>query len=442
VAGGKKISASMATPPYPSPRSVAVIGAGWAGLSTAVKLIQQDMPVTVFESSRNLGGRARGFERNGIRLDNGQHILLGAYRETLGLMHQVGIDVDQVLLRLPLRLETPGHLRLATPRLPAPLHLLAGLLAARGLHWSERWAAIDFMSRQRLASFRLPRDITVTELLSGQPLRVVRLLWEPLCLAALNTPLQMASAQIFLNVLRDSFSHTRADSDLLLPRTDLSQLFPLAAARFIERNGGQVRTGTTITSIAPQADGIAVNGEHFSHVICAVAPFALSRLMGHLPEMSDLLASIGRFSWQPIATVYLQYPAHITLPFPMLGLYGGHSQWVLDRGALCGQSGLLAAVISAEGPHLQLGHAALADAIHCELKQLVGELPAPRWHQVIVEKRATFACVAGLQRPPHATAHPGIFLAGDYTAGDYPATLEGAVRSGVQCAQLLMATVQ
>jgi predicted NAD/FAD-dependent oxidoreductase len=199
-----------------------------------------------------------------------------------------------------------------------------------------------------------------------------------------------------------------------------------------------MRIGTTATSIEQHEDSIAVNGEHFSHVVCAVAPYSLSGLVGHIPELSGLLTSVSRFTWQPIATVYLQYPHDVALPFPMLGLCGGHAQWILDRGALCGQHGLLAAIISAEGPHQQLDHDALAVAIHAELQALLGVLPVPCWHQVIVEKRATFACTVDLQRPPNVTASDRIFVAGDYTSGDYPATLEGAVRSGVQCAQILI----
>ena len=417
---------------------VAVVGAGWAGLSAAVELAAQGVPVTIFEAAPNLGGRARGFYRNDIRLDNGQHILLGAYRETLRLMRQVGVEIEQALLRLPLRLETPGHLKLAAPRLPAPLHLLAGLLSAQGLDWSERWAALRFMTGLHLTGFRLPQDKTEAELLASQPEKLVRLLWEPLCLAALNTPIQTASAQVFLNVLRDSFGRARADSDLLLPRTDLSTLFPQAAARYIEQRGGQVRLTTTVSSVEKQADGITLDGEHFSHVICAVAPHALPPLLGHLAEMAEPLAAVSRLTYQPITTVYLQYPEDTALPFPMLGLTGGHAQWALDRGSLCGQRGLLAVVISAEGPHMKLDHKTLAAAVHDELQAMLGDLPIPQWQQVIVEKRATFACTVNLQRPLNATASEPIFLAGDYTSGDYPATLEGAVRSGVQCARLLM----
>lgn len=424
------------------PCHIAIIGAGWAGLTAACELAMQGVRVTVFEAGPNPGGRARGFARNGLTLDNGQHILLGAYRETLSLMQRVGLREEDCLLRLPLRLFFPGQLDLATPRLPAPLHLLTGLLTAQGLSGTERWAALRLMTRLRLQNYRLALDGTVAELLAGQPEKLVRLLWEPLCLAALNTPIAHASAQVFLNVLRDSFTHARSDSDLLLPRTDLSSLFPAAAMQAIVSHGGEVRLVTRVSSVEAAPDGITVNGEAFSHLVCAVAPHAVSGLLAHVPEMAEPLAMLDQFTYQPIATVYLQYPAATHLPFPMLGMTGGYAQWVFDRGTLCGQPGLLACVISAEGPHLSLGHEALAQAAHAELQALIGPLPAPDWQQSIVEKRATFACTPHLQRPAVATPHPRMFLAGDYTAGDYPATLEGAVRSGVQCAQTLLAALQ
>ena len=420
---------------------IAIIGAGWAGLSAACELATQGIRVTVLEAGPGPGGRARGFARNGLQLDNGQHIMLGAYRETLRLMQQVELREEDGLLRLPLRLYFPQHLDLDTLRLPAPLHLLTGLMTATGLNTGERWAALRLMTRLRLLNYRLARDVTVAELLAGQPEKLVRLLWEPLCLAALNTPLGLASAQVFLNVLHDSFSHARSDSDLLLPRTDLSTLFPMAAMRFIESHGGQVRLATRATSVEAAHDGVTINGEHFSHLVCAVAPHAVAGLLGHVAEMSHAIGMLDRFRYQPIATVYLQYPAETRLDFPMLGMAGGHVQWVFDRGALCGQPGLLSCVISADGPHMALAHDALAQSAQAELQALLGPLSSAEWQQVIVEKRATFACTPNLQRPTVATPHPHIFLAGDYTAGDYPATLEGAVRSGVQCAQTLLTTL-
>ncbi len=400
---------------------VAVVGAGYAGLACAVELAAAGVTVDVFEASRTLGGRARAAELDGMTVDNGAHILAGAYRETLRLMEKVGAG-GAALNRHPLHLEYPGRIRIAAPRLPAPLHLAWALLAARGLLWNEKIAALRFMRALEKARFRLPRDITARQLIANQPPALRRFLWEPLCLAALNTPVALASAQVFLNVLRDSLAADRAASDLLLPATDFSALFPEPAARFVESRGGRVHRSTRIQSL----DELAA----FDHRVLAVAPW-------HLPALAPWLP-LPAFAWQPIATIYLQYPEHVRLAFPMLGLAGGHGQWVFDRGALQGQAGLLAVVISGAGPWQTLGHARLGQAIHRELCPLLPGLALPRKTWVIEEKRATFACTPGLQRPPTATADPTLWLAGDYVAGDYPATLEGAVRSGVAAAQSIL----
>lgn len=405
---------------------MAIVGAGYAGLACAVELADAGLTVEVFEASRTLGGRARAVTVDGLTLDNGAHILVGAYAETLRLMVKVGAG-GTALRRTPLRLEFANRVRVAAPRLPAPLHLAWALLTARGLSWGDKLAAIRFMRTMQAAGFRLAADMTAADLFAAhrQPERVRRFLWEPLCLAALNTPVAIASAQVFLNVLKDSLAADRAASDLLLPATDFSSLFPEPAARFIAARGGQVHRGRRIRSLDELAG--------FAHRVLAVAPY-------HLPALAPQIA-LPDFSWQPIATVYLQYPPHIRLPFAMLGMDtagGGHAQWLFDRGALCGQHGLIAAVISGDGPWQAIGHAALAAAIHAEVAGCLPGLPPPRRTHVIEEKRATFCCTPGLLRPGTATAWPDLWLAGDYVAGPYPATLEGAVSSGVAAARSIL----
>jgi squalene-associated FAD-dependent desaturase len=424
----------------------AIIGGGYAGMAAAVELASRGIPVTVFESARQLGGRARGVLHNDTQLDNGQHLLLGCYRETLRLIELVGGDIDRDFLRLPLQLDLHGHFSLKAPRLPAPLHLLIALLSARGLTWSERIDAARFMLALRLMDFRLPKDLTVSELLvqHGQNADLTLKLWEPLCIAALNTPAQKASAQILLNVLRDSLNRSRADSDMLLPRLDFTALFPQRAGEYIEQHGGKVHTSCGVDSIDPNDGGFKLataQGAHlFSHVICATAPSAAAKLLSPIAELNGTRQQIAALEQQPIFTLYLQYPAHVALPHPMLGLHRRFSQWLFDKGQISGQSGLLAAVISAEGIHQELSQDDLALKVIAELHEEFGIADRPEWFQVIAEKRATFCCSPGLQRPTQQTTLPNFLLAGDYTAGDYPATLEGAVLSGIRCANLITAS--
>ncbi|MDA8260625.1 MAG: hydroxysqualene dehydroxylase HpnE [Betaproteobacteria bacterium] len=417
--------------------SVAVIGAGYAGMAAAVELAAAGHQVEVFEASRTLGGRARAAKIEGFSVDNGQHILIGGYSETLRLMRAVGADPDALLKRMPLRMEFPGEFLMAAPRLPAPLHTLFALFFARGLDWREKWAAIRLMSALQTRRFRIGPDLTVSAWLDRNrtPSRQRRLLWEPLCIAALNTPVERASAQVLANVLRDSLGGPRSASDLLLPQVDLTALFPEPAAQFLAGRGGAVHTGRRIASLRREGDAWLIDDAGpCAQVILAVAPYHLGSLV---PELE---AQVAHFEWEPIVTSYFGYPEWVRLRQPMLGVDAGLAQWLFDRGTLCGQDGLIAAVISARGRHLDLSTAELERRIHREIAGLVPDLPPPLSVQTITEKRATFACVPNLKRPGTRSGMPGLWLAGDYVDGDYPATLEGAVRSGVAAARAILAT--
>lgn len=432
-----------------SKQTIAILGGGYAGMAAAATLAQHGLAVTVLESARQLGGRARGFSHHGLQLDNGQHLLLGCYRQTLRLIELVGGEVARDFVRLPLQLELHGQFSLKAPNLPAPLHLLLAFAQARGLSWGERLRAGRFMLRLRLAGFRVAAlpggqaDCTVADLLAayGQDGALTVKLWEPLCIAALNTPIAEASAQVLLTVLRDALTQRRADSDMLLPRLDFTALFPQRAAEYVTQRGGTVRLSCGARAIARTTDGFAVTHaqgvETFDQVICATSPSVAARLLAPLMDTSAITA----LPQQPIYTVYLRYPPTIRLPAPMLGLHQCLSQWLFDHGQISGRAGLLVSVISAEGRHQDLAQDALAEAVVVELQREFGITAQPDWYKVIAEKRATFSCRAGLQRPPQESGVPGLWLAGDYTAGDYPATLEGAVLSGLRCAELALENV-
>ena len=430
---------------------VAIIGAGYAGLACAVELARAGVHVTAFERSHTMGGRARVVHKDHHwRVDNGQHILIGAYSELTRLLRLTGVSPKQ-LAHLPLTLHVPGRLHLKAASLHAPFHLAVGLLRSKGLSWADRLAMLRLMRWLKRHGFRLPdAAMTVDALLAEtrQTATLCQLIWEPLCVAALNTPVAEASAQVFANVLRDSLAAGAAASELLLPRTDLSELFPVPAARYIGVRRGKLRTGNAIEAIEPVAGGYRLEGDPGSqpwpHVVVATAPYHAGTLLASAGGCERLVAQIDALEHEPIVSVYLALGRGQKLPEPMIGLVSGSTagpaQWVFDRGQLGGPEGLLSCVISAHGPHEALARDELVLAVHAQLERQLGRrLPAPEWSQVIVEKRATFACRPGIFRPGIRTPLPGLWLAGDYLDSDYPATLESAVRSGVACATAILA---
>ena len=400
-----------------------MVGAGYAGMAAAVTLAERGVPVTVFESGPVPGGRARRVTTEGRELDNGQHILIGAYTELLRLMRLVGVP-SAAVLRLPLELRYADGFAFRSLWLPAPFGILGGLLLSMRLPVSDRLGAIRFMSHLKGIAFRVEKRLSVSDLLQqfGQNGAIGHYLWRPLCVSALNTPPEQASAQVFATVLRDSLGGDADASDLLLPRVDLSKLFPEPAADYLRTHRGEIRTGTPVRDISELK-------REFARVIVAVGPHQLKALLpDHAPE----------FEYQPIYTCYLQYPETVKLPFPMLGFADGLLQWAFDRAALTGEKGLIACVISAQGDHQQMTQEELIATCHRELKAALRDLPDPQWSRVIAEKRATVACIPKTRNLELKINHENLFLAGDYLDPDYPPTLEAAVRSGIRAANAIL----
>lgn len=427
---------------------VAVIGGGWAGLACAVELARANVQVSVFESAGTLGGRARAIEKDGWRVDNGQHILIGAYTETLRMLRLLGVSPKRLYAK-PFFVHIPGVLDLQAADLPAPLHLAVGLLRAKGLNWADRRAALRLLRTLKRTKFRLAQDITVRSLLTQtrQTRTLCELLWEPLCVAALNTPADRASAQVFANVLRDSVAASASASEVLIPRTDLTELLPVPAVLYLSRKGQSVHTMTRIRSVTRDEHGFRLEGDLFdaayTHVVLATGPWQVADITASFAEMERLRNQLNEMRYEAITTAYLAYDPPLTLPKPMIGLTDGMLQWVFDRGQLGGPSGLLAGVVSAASTHLSREEIGLR--AHQEIEKHFAtdskHLPAPKWAQVITEKRATFACEPGTFRPITVTPVKNLYLAGDYVASDYPATLESAVRSGLLAARTIFRAI-
>jgi hydroxysqualene dehydroxylase len=421
---------------------VAVVGGGWAGLAAAVRATQAGHQVTLFEMAAQLGGRARGVEVDGLMLDNGQHILIGAYTRTLDLLGTVGAHSKLLFDRRPLTLRYPDGRGLVLPRGPAWLVFLWAVLRCQGWQVNDRWSLIKAATGWAFAGFRCAPDLTVAQLCKGLTAPVRELLIDPLCVAALNTPAQQASAAVLLRVLRDALFAGPGSADLLLPRCSLADVLPNPAQRWLRQAGADLRLGQRVhvidkintTHIAADAGRArwSVNGESFHHVVLACTATEAARLVqAQAPAWS---AQAQALQYEPIITVYLQCPGARLLA-PMVALQEGPqapAQFVFDHGALGATPGLFAFVISGARLWSDAGLHATEAAVLAQAASAFGPGTWPQPPTVLramTEKRATFACTPGLLRPSGHVA-PGLSAAGDYVAGPYPATLEGAVRSG------------
>ncbi|RYF23040.1 MAG: FAD-binding protein [Comamonadaceae bacterium] len=444
---------------------VAVVGAGWAGMAAALGAAQAGHAVTVFEAARTVGGRARAVpaqcaDGTPLTLDNGQHILIGAYAECLRLMRAVGVHEQTALLRMPLALPFADGTGLRLPDLPPPWDALIGIARARGWSWGERLALLRTAAAWRLGGFACAPETTVAQLCAHLPVRLQAEFIDPLCVSALNTPAEQSSGSVFLRVLRDSLFSGRGGSNLLLPRTDLGALFPAPALDWLRARGHAVHLGRRVQSLQAVPDALGasdarrgwmLDGEAFDAVMLATTSTEAARLArtagAAWPSggtQGDALAAWAdtaqALDFTAIATVYARQPGTQgpLLAEPMLALRsrpGQPAQFVFDRQPLGGPDGVLAFVVSAfEGERSTLEAQVLQQAA----SQL--GLPALELVQTVVEKRATFACVPGLQRPPMRLV-PGLplYACGDYIDGPYPATLEGAVLSGTAAAAALSA---
>lgn len=406
-------------------RQLTIVGAGWAGLSAAVAATQAGWQVHLHEAAAQAGGRARTIPpRHGFsQLDNGQHILIGAYHDTLALMRSVGVDVDQAFWRIPLDLRDPLGQGLHLPDWPAPWNVVAGIATARGWTWRDKWRLLQACVRWQLMGFACATDWTVAQLCEASDLtpRIRAELIDPLCLSALNTRPTQACANVFLRVLHDALFTGRGASDLLLPRVDLSALFVEPCMTWLTQQGATVHLGSRI-------DAATLNLTP-GPVLLACAAWDAAKLTAHLsPHWAQQASALEH---EAIATVYLQVdrkPADLkaitALPHATHAPDTTPAQFLFDRQALLGQPGLLAAVISAHHSDTHTLETRVCQQIQNALKAQKVQVI-----QTIVEKRATMRLTPQLNRPSAHIAN-NWWACGDYVAGPYPSTLEGAVRSG------------
>jgi hydroxysqualene dehydroxylase len=435
------------------PASWVVIGAGWSGLACAVEAARQGVAVTLVDAAPAIGGRARRVDlRIGDRdftVDNGQHLLLGACTETIALMRQLGVDPDQALLSQPFTIRYPDGWRLGAAALPAPLHLALGLARARRVPWRERFALAAWIAQQRRNGWRIEADCPVATLLATQPAALVRRLWRPLCIAAVNAEPAQASSQLFLNLLRLTLGAAEPDSRLLLTRRDLSATMPEAAQRYLAQAGATVVLRQPAVGLARSGQGwsVALRDQQLQadRVVLAIPAEPAARLLesASIDALQPAIGELRALQYEPIATVYLRYPNGTRLPEPIYALLddpaqGRPGQWVFDRGRIDpAHQAIFSVVIGAPTLRTESDRGVLCSAAD---RQLSGEfgLPPSIAQNIVIERRATLLPTVGLRRPPPRLPVAGLYLAGDIADSPFPSTLEGSVRAGLEAARLAL----
>lgn len=434
---------------------VIVIGGGFAGLSAAALLAERGVNVVVLDARRQLGGRATAFvdRETGELVDNGQHVLFGCYTETLAFLRRIGAAQHvriQDSLAIPFVDVSGRRSVLRCPRMPAPLHLLAGVLAWQGVPLRDRVSALRLapalLGARPAAGTRESQDVAAWLRVHGQREGLITALWEPLAVAALNQPITEAAAAPFQTVLARMFAAPRSASALVLPSKPLHQLYAEPARAFIEAHGGQVRTGALARIITDDSGvaGVEVRGERIParHVIAAVPWNAFGTLFVEPPKaLASTIANAARMRSMPILTINLWYD-RVVMEDEFVGLTGRTIHWVFDKRRVFGEEASHLSLVSSAAA--SLAGKSHADLIALAVREVAGALPAAKGARlvratVVREKHATFSLAAGEPpRPATRTAVRGLVLAGDWIETELPSTIESAAVSGHAAARAML----
>ena len=434
----------MALKPASGFPRVAIVGGGWAGLACAAELCQAGYQPVVFESAPEAGGRARSAWIQDAARDNGQHLMLSGCASLTSLFILAGISLPTT----PFVFES-GSRRLSVPANAGRIGLAVALLQATGFSAYERIRLIFALIRLQLNGWSVSESQTVADWLSvnHQPNSLIKEFWEPLALAILNTPLKQAAMARLAPVLRDTLGRGGKALCLLQPTGNLTESVVNPLVDFIKARGGQIHLGQRVTSVFPAQNGYELHIKdleqkaHFDQVVLAIPPWALDKI--ELPEGLDNIPFASRFGSQPIATVYLGFNPSYRLPAPLLQIDGPTEAdarlWVMDR-AHCGEPGVVAVSISAEGRWCELDTPDLAKACLRSLQLALPNVPECLWHKAVVVHRATYKATPEANiAADDSNPMPQLYLAGDWTHTSYPATLEAAVATGLCVARRIIA---
>ncbi len=395
----------------------AVVGGGLAGLAAALELVDWGHEVMLHEARPTLGGAVQTLPRREgdpePPPDNGQHIALGCFAEYLAFLDRIGERGS--LRRLPLELPVLDERGRSAVISPSAL----ALLRYRHVTLGDRLRILRALARWREAGGATFADALRAR---GQSERAIERFWDVFIRPALNLRCEEAGAEAGDFTVRTALLGERSDSDLLLPARPLGAMHGEAAGRALENAGATVRTGVRVESL-DELDADAV--------VVAVPPAESARLLGE-PE--------PRLEHSPIVSVHLLFDRPV-LRWPLAALLNSPAHWLFDRGALTSGSdpGVYVTVVSSGAPELEaLRGRELVETIAGAVTERLGPAEV-LWSRVSREPQATIAVRPGSeeQRPGPETSRPNVVRAGAWTATGWPATMEGAVRSGRAAARAL-----
>ncbi len=435
-------------------KEVLIVGGGFAGLAAGVELVTRGHNVTVIERRGHLGGRAYSFKDpvSGAVLDNGQHILMGCYRDTIRFLETIGtLDKVDFQKNLSVDFAAPGVAlsRFRSLPLPSPLHLLSGFWLFRRFSLRDKLAVLKMKRGMANGTEDLDRK-SVTQWLKGigQTDRLLERFWDPLTLAALNDRPELSSAALFHAVLKEALFSGRAGSRIGVPKVGLSDLYTEAARDYIERKGGHFLLKSPVAKLH-------FRGREFSEVeleggrrvsaeaLLVTVPFTALRKI--LPESfvyeDRFFAPISQLTASPIVAVNLWYDRTITTR-PFVGLWGTRVHWIFNKKEACGGEPYLSLVISGARDELQIPGPKLIEMAVAELQSVFPEAREAKLLRATVSKEpeAPMAPAVGVEkyRLSQKTPYKNLYLAGDWTATGLPATIESAVRSAKKAVELIV----
>lgn len=433
-------------------KRVVIIGGGFSGLAAGVALIEQGFDVVLLERRSHLGGRAYSFvdSKTGSPVDNGQHLFMGCYRHTIAFLKTIGC-LDRLKFQEKPRVDfldrKDGFVKFECPPLPAPLHVVAGLLRMKGLTLGDKLRAINV--GRAIRSNGSVESLTVDQWLDelDQSDRIRQRFWNPMVIATLNESPTTASAQMLKRVLEEAFGGGPGSTSIGIARVGLSDLYTGGAREFIESRGGQVRTGTEVASLVVEQDSVAAaelkSGETVGadYFISAVPPNAFLQMLDE--ETAKHFEPIGKLESSPIVSINLWFDRPV-IDREFTGLIGTRCQWVFNKDMILAtdkKTNQIAVIISAAREFVDWTREALVEMALSELHEMI---PASRQANliqsaIVKEREATMAHTVESDhlRPGPRTAFTNLLLAGDWTDTGLPATIESAVLSGGVAAQMI-----